>query len=651
MKFNKIIILIIICFLPNLNIKAQILPTEDLLKTISCAYKKYYTNYNNFRQTNNTGVNYDIKYHRLRFDIDPGNRYISGSVTTYFLITQNNTSQLTFDFSDTLIIDSVVINNNTQIFNQNNDVLTIDLPLVLNQNDFDSLSIFYHGEPRLSDNRSFVQEYHDTIPPVPVIWTLSEPYGAKEWWPCKQSLSDKIDSIDIIVTSPAQYRTASNGLLISDTVNNGFRTCHWKHKHPITAYLVAFATTNYTSFSNWVAFSATDSLEILNYVYPEDSASWAGASTKIIDIMQLFNNMFIDYPFKNEKYGHAQFNWPGGMEHQTMSFMYELSFYLMSHELAHQWFGDYITCRSWQDIWLNEGFATYVGGSLAYEYLLNGYYYPFWKTEVLKIITNLPDGSVFCTDTTNTSRIFDNRLSYYKASYLLHMLRWELGDSAFFAGINNYLTDTLLANAYAGTNDLIRHLELSADTTLTEFFNDWFYGEGFPYYTIMWQQNTDSTVNITIEQTPSHPSVSFYEMKIPLQFWTNSTDTIITFKHQFSGETFNFKIPFIIDSIVFDPEKWIITKNPLIENIKEITNTEYKLLIFPNPVKNKLEISIPSKLNVKNIVIMDITGKQIMIIDKITNNMEIDMSGIKQGCYFVNIYTDIGKISKKIVKY
>ncbi len=650
MKFLQLLVLPVLYLLCNFNINAQTKFPADIIEQIALSKQKTYKHTLNYKQLNSVGDNYDIKYHCLNINVDPNVRFISGSISTYFLVNQNGVSQITFDFSDTLFVDSVIYNNNTVFYNTNNDILTIDLPVSLNLNDFDSVCVYYHGIPRYDGNRAFGQAMHDTINPVPIIWTLSQPYSAKEWWPCKQDLNDKIDSIDVIVTTPSEYRVASNGLLISETLNAGYTSYHWKHKYPITAYLIAFAVTNYAVYSDYVPFSANDSLEVLNYVYPEDSAT---LSTKkdIIDIIQLYNNLFIEYPFKEERYGHAQFSWMGGMEHQTMSFMYNFGFHLVAHEVAHQWFGDYITCGSWQDIWLNEGFATYCNG-LSYEHLLNGYYWPYWKIDLLDKITDEPDGSVFCEDTTSVERIFSSRLSYSKGAYVLHMLRWELGDSLFFESVKNYLNDTLLSNNFARTNDLIYHFETVGDTNLTEFFNDWFYSEGFPYYSILWSQNSDSIVNLTIEQTQSHTSVSFFEMHVPLQFWGNSVDTIIKFMHNSSGENFSFKAPFMVDSIVFDPEMWIITKNPLIEHIKTIEKDDEKLIIYPNPVKDELIIHAPKNLNINKINIIDINGKLIkeVSITDFTQNIVIDLSNMKAGSYCVEIITGYGKISKKVVK-
>ncbi|NJO89138.1 MAG: M1 family metallopeptidase [Chloroflexia bacterium] len=316
---------------------------------------------------------------------------------------------------------------------------------------------------------------------------------------------DKADSIDLVIIHPTTYKAAGNGKLISENVINGKMHTHWKHRHPITAYLVAFAVTNYSTYSDYVPMDDGDPIEILNYVYPED-LSYAKVNTPAtIEIMQLYNRLFITYPYRDEKYGHAQFGWGGGMEHQTMSFMVNFGFGLIAHELAHQWFGDYITCNSWKNIWLNEGFATYCE-SLTHEFGLSGENWANWKRNEINYITEEPGGSLFVNDTTSENAIFSGRLSYAKGGMVLHMLRGEVGDTAFFRGIRNYLQDEKLANAFASTENLQAHMEGESGKDLDYFFKDWVYGQGYPSYSFYWGQDENGIGTIKITQTQSHSS-------------------------------------------------------------------------------------------------------------------------------------------------
>jgi aminopeptidase N len=502
--------------------------------------------------------NYDLKYHRFNWTADPAVNYIKGSVTSYFIPLTAGFNQMNFDMSLALNVDSVKYHNASLSFTHNaNDLLQIALPSVIPVNTLDSIIVYYQGAPVGSGLGSFAKTTHGNTN-VPVLWTLSESFGAKDWWPCKQKLNDKIDSIDVIVTTPSAYRAASNGLLVSETASGANKVYHWQSHYPIETYLVAIGITNYSVYHNRLPVSYADTLDVLNYVYPEDSATASSQTPDILNVIALYNSLVGPYPFANEKYGHCEFGWGGGMEHQTMSFVINFSHSLIAHECAHQWFGDKVTCGSWEDIWLNEGFATYMEG-LTEQYLFPSTW-TSWKSSKINSITSVSNGSVLCSDTTNENRIFSSRLSYDKGAYLLHMLRWKLGDAFFFQSLRNYLNDPLLAYGYAKTPDLKRHFENLSGQNLTKFFDQWYYKQGYPSYQLRWNQ-TGSNLIVKINQVQSDPSVSFFEMPVPVRFQAVGHDTTLVFNHTFSGQVFTATLNFTATTITFNPDLWILSKN------------------------------------------------------------------------------------------
>ena len=592
---------------------------------------------------------YDLIYQRCEWVVNPEIHYITGVITSYFIPLQTSFDTLKFDCSPLLQIDSILYNGSQLFFSQSNDdKLNIGFTSSLAQGNIDPLTVYYQGAPDQTGFGAFTKSMHDS---TSIIWTHSEPYGSKEWWPCKQSLDDKIDSIDVIVKTPSMYRVAGNGLLVNEFTVDSSKVYHWKHRYPIPAYLVAIAITNYSVYCDTLDYNGKK-IEILNYIYPEDSATLRAESSALLDVMKYFIDTFGDYPFDKEKYGHAQFGWQGGMEHQTMSFMYNFDYGLMVHELAHQWFGNKITCGTWKDIWLNEGFATYLT-ALAYENVLeDDTLWTRWKSVVKNKVLEEDNGSVWVDDTTDVKRIFNGRLTYFKGAFVLHMLRWKLGDTDFFQSIQNYITDNNHTYGYAQTTDLISHLESISGQNLAEFFNDWFYGEGHPTYSLTWSKE-GSTVQFSLEQTTSHSSVDFFEMPIPILFEGDNQDTIVVIDHTFSGQEFNISLPFEPKEVVFDPDIWILAKS---EVIFKITNDKdvFEIKTSPNPIEDLLNVSLEGKNNqkIEKIEIINNSG-QIVYENTDINSKTATVAffDYDRGMYIIKITSGQGTTYSKMIKY
>ena len=618
--------------------------------TAFCSHKSSY-NINKYAQSQ-VGNTYNQYYLRAVWEINPNQYYIKGNITYYFTMTENSNS-LSFDLHDTLNVDSIIFNQNLISFTHENSVLNINLPTTLNQGVNDSLTIYYKGSPNTVGNAFTIEKYEFNGDSIPCLWTLSEPYGAKDWFPCKQELYDKIDSCDLFFITPSKYKTAANGLLISEDTLNGVKTTHWKHKHPIATYLIGFVTSEFNTRNYYIHILNNDSIYMMEYYLKNDSSLIEHPYDIYDKLFNLYDTLFIPYPYKNEKYGHMQWKRAGGMEHQTMSSMNGMSSsdsYVIEHELMHQWFGDFVTCGSWEDIWLNEGFAIF-GNFISLEYLWT--WQPNWHPSLIKAyhndIISIPDGSVFVDDTTSVSRIFSGRLTYEKGGFLLRMLRWELGDTDFFNGVRTYLNNPDLQNGYARTSDLITALEQEADTNLTEYFNDWFYGEGYPMYNIEYDQSDNYLTNILIKQTQSHSSVSFFEMTVPIQFWINGNDTIVKLHNTTNNQLFTVQLSGSIDSVKFDPEYKIISENNVTQNISLIDNGS-KIKVFPNPVKDEVTISLGDlPLQIKHIYLTDIKGRQTPLQFKDSNYQKINISEFASGSYIITVETDKFNFNKKII--
>jgi aminopeptidase N len=637
-------------FLLITELHAQEIQCKQNFIDIAALEQKRFTSSNHDETRTFASSNFSIYYSRCIWKVDPAVRYIEGRVTSY-ITASASTNTITFDLTNSLVVDSILFRNHKIGFTQNaNSTLDVQLTATLNANQKDSVTICYKGIPGNTGFGSFIQTTHNS---TPVIWTLSEPYGARDWWPCRNGLDDKIDSIDVCIVHPNQYKATSNGLLQSEITVGPTTTTFFKHRYPIASFLVCFSVTNFSVFTNSVQLGNVN-LPVISYVYPESINDFQPYTYKVLDAMQLFHNTFAPYPFIKEKYGHTQFGWGGGMEHQTNTFLINTDANLMAHELGHQWFGNKVTCGSWQDIWLNESFATYCANYYAEKFDTS--FFQLILTNHLAQITSLPDGSVMVDDTTNVNRIFNSRLSYNKGAYVLRMLRFTLGDSLFFRGIRQYQNDATLQYSFARTADFKRNMEQVSGKDLTYFFNQWITGQGYPSFQIQWSQNKNNWVKIKVNETTSHSSVSFFKTPLALTFKNTFQQKTIIIQVNSNGAETWADIGFAADTVLIDTEKQLISKNNTSTKIKSSTANINEIKLYPNPVQDNLYVSLKNPSDKKlTIQIYNSIGQLIsqQQFDTIGQDelLELSFSRIPEGNYLVKVNGgNTTLLTKKIVK-
>lgn len=588
--------------------------------------------------------------YELHFDLDPSASTFSGTSGIRFTVLEP-VSEVTFDADNNLIISEIRINNNpTTSYTRTFDAVTIDLNQTFEPGIEIMIDIDYTST--YADAGSMFKETQNGNP---LITTLSEPFGASSWWIGIDDLNDKAEETDIFVTHPSNLKVGSNGMLISVTPQgDGTSITHWHHSYPIPAYLISLAMTNYAEYNNSANISGTV-VPVINYVYPSElNSETMSLLDAVPSYMEFFSELVGDYPYKNEKYGHSQWNWGGGMEHATMSSQVHFGTSLTAHELAHQWFGDKITCGSWSDIWLNEGFATYFEGLLRRN-LYGEEFFTEWKYVRNYYIMTEMGGSVYIPEAEAfyDGRIFDSRLSYYKGAMVLHMLRYTLGDVDFYQAIRNYLQDPQLTYGFATTPDLQQHFETQSGRDLDEFFADWVYGEGFPIFDLQMDYHPDgNSAVLTVNQTSSHPSVDFFETEFDvLLTGTNGETELRRFTLTQNGQSFNIEnLPFELDSYTFNPHFDILG---YVENqtlgTEEITNAgEFHLKLYPNPATDFVHVF--HKDNISKISVFDTAGKLVLTQEVNDKQADIFVQQLPNGSYMLQAQTEQGTESVKFLK-
>jgi aminopeptidase N len=585
----------IIFFLYCLNLSAQVnLRQSDNSVRISprvCDIEKNSFSLRKFNKSlgdykSDTTIN--VNYYKLELGVQTNPNLLTGKVTISSSVIPVTINSLFYDFSNALTVDSITSTGGSISFTHSNNIITVSLPRTFNKGELISVTIYYHGVPDPTGLGSFIFGAHESIP---VIWTLSEPFGSSDWFPCKNVPSDKADSSDVWITCAENFTAVSNGILKEVTSNaNGTKTFKWHSSYPIANYLISLAITNYAQYDLYFKYSPHDSMPFNNFVYPEHFTILKPQIDKTIEMLSFYSGVYGLYPFIKEKYGHAEFGRLAGMEHQTISSMGFWSDDIIAHELTHQWFGDKITCKDWHHIWLNEGFATY-GEALYEEHIRGKIAYDGFIQAIMNNAKNA-QGSIYVQDVENEDEIFDANRTYAKGGTVLHMLRKITGDSLYFASIKRYAADPTLAYGSAATLDFQRNVEAVTGQSLTYFFDQWIYGENYPKYNASMTSadagNGFYNTTVRIEQS-INTNPAFFTMPLDVKLVFDEGDTTFTVFNNAQIQTFNFLTRQKTNTFKIDPENKILCN---ITGDEPVTPVDFFLSQnYPNPFNPSTTIS------------------------------------------------------------
>jgi aminopeptidase N len=500
------------------------------------------------RQTESQ-TGYDVSFYSLDLSIDPSAETISGAVEISGSVTAAFLSTVDIDLDDNMTVSAVTWTGGTLSFTHPEDLLVVTLDRTYTQGELFSFTVHYSGTP----DPSYGAFGFDTHNGDPMIWSLSEPFGARCWWPCKDVPSDKADSVDVRITVPEALVVASNGTLLSETDNGATKTYYWRERYPISTYLVSVAIHPYVVYSDWYRYAPSDSMEIKFFVFPDHYSAVQPTYAMTKDMITVFADLFGEYPFLDEKYGHAEFTWGGGMEHQTITSLGSWNEYLIAHELAHQWWGDMVTCDDFHHVWLNEGFATYSEA--------------LWSEAVYGVAQYQEDmenaqyfgpGTIYVPNTDDWNRIFHSGLSYNKGSWVLHMLRHVVRDSDFFEILRTYYADSRYQYATVTTEQFRDLCEEVSGMELDWFFHEWIYEERYPMYSYDWTFSPNGglyNVALTLRQLQTNFT---FTMPVDVTITTTAGDTTVVVWNDLPLQEFTLTVQGEPTAVALDKDQWIL---------------------------------------------------------------------------------------------
>ena len=612
-------------------------------------------------------LKYDVKFVHLMLNLERTTKYVSGGVKTVATVTAAAMDTFACSLHENHTIDSIRFNGVLMPFTRTDSTVKVAPAVPLTNSQSFTVTIYYKGTPPVGGSAigSGFSNANSFSWSLPVTWSLSEAVVAYHWWPCKQNLTDKIDSSWVFVTTDSTNKVGSNGLLKNVVVVGNKKRYEWKSKYTIAYYLISVAVTKYKEYNLYAhpLYLPNDSILIQNYIYETALNATAFNSqktqlNKMPAVMELQCKLFGMYPFYEEKYGHAMAPFSGGMEHQTMTSLGFFDYYIDAHELGHQWWGDNVTCKSWGDIWINEGFASYS------EHLTAQYLDPTNFASNLNAAHNSvmsqPDGKVFVTgqDTMDANVIFDSRLSYDKGGAIIRTLQFVTNnDSTWFNALRGF--QNTYKNSTASVTDFINYYQTFTGINATQFFNQWYYGEGYPTFNVKYY-GTPGSMIIQSTQTTSFPS-SIPLFITPMEYRITRTampDTLVRVMHSNAIETYTINMLGTPTGVTCDPNNWVINKvigptsDPSLGGVGISENSILfsSIKIGPNPTKGIFTLSNEQNLEGKAEV-FDLSGKKIME-KKLSSEVTFDLSNYANSIYILKISDLNGneKYSQKIIK-
>jgi aminopeptidase N len=442
--------------------------------------------------------------------------------------------------------------------------------------------------------------------------------------------------------------------------------------YPISTYLVSVAVGEYVEYlgtynrlPDLAAQYGALSMPLRHLVYDDGSSGLWSNWAMVGDMIDAFEHWFGPYPFADEKYGHAECTFGGGMEHQTMTSMgASSSISLASHELAHQWYGDGISPKTWPHLWLNEGFATYA--ELVYWEARSASYPGYFESYRSSRYTSAKSasGTLVVEDTTSVNNLFAYSRVYAKGATVLHMLRTVVGDATFKDILREYAMDPAVRYGVAKTDDFKSVAETESGMDLDQFFSQWVTeGTGYPTYRMSanWYSAPGGgyTVYVAVEQTQTMPqsNMEVFEMPLTIAVQTLSGEERFVVQNDKRNQMFELSVVAEPTSVAVDPDEVVLRSSTIATGIGNTPQASMLTIqsITPNPARNSLSLQFGTgDASEIAIDVYDVAGRRVLSrsVGTVAAGVQfqtLDTSALATGVYFLRIRGYKGQATRKFV--
>jgi aminopeptidase N len=600
---------------------------------------------------------FDALHYNLDLYFPMDGPYFEGSMTLRFQVVDDSISSITLHMVH-LVADSTFVESDPTTYIRDDSTLTVDLNGYRHSPETLSITVYYHD---YTTNRGYYYYPRDA-------YTMTEPQDARWWFPCFDEPWDKATS-EVFATVPEAYDVGSNGWLesVSHDQQNHTRTYHWVNDDQIATYLINLVMADYAVWNDYYIAGPGDSIPILNMVYAEDSSDAAYDFGNVPAMMEIFSDLFYPYPFNKYGQGTVEPFAFGGMEHQTMSTLHRnwiqgnrVREAGISHELAHMWWGDFVTMSDWRHIWLNEGFATYSSalfdesfyGSERFNEDLAAYRQGY--LEYVELFGHEPlydPDYLFATP------------EYIKGAWVLHMLRGIVGDYAFFGGLHYYAS--LYGYGNASTWEFADAMETISGIELDWFFEEWIFDQAHPIYQYAWSYSGEGPYTVHLEILQTQDAAPPFRMPIEIRILADQEAYEFVIENRYEYQAYDFMISSLPTDLLLDPENWILKETEQVTAIDggyppQLPVRAGLMSVYPNPFNGSTNISffVEGERQALDIVIYDISGRLVERIvsqeyspgyhNIVWDGTDDAGSSLSSGVYIVKLSSRTGTSSKKI---